>query len=130
MNTKSIKEFFRPTKIKLLLFWCLVLIFLVELLYSIDPRVIWFPTVVFIFYISFYLGYFLFSTTSFFTLVTFLTICYLFSCLIIYFYNYFRKSKHKSLKPIFIMAIILVLFIPIPTGYKIIIPEDLYIESK
>jgi len=124
MNTKSIKEFFRPTKVKVVLLIFLMVYIFVEILWYFSftkTSAILFLAGFFFCYIFAILGDFLYFATS---IVSFLEIfnlaimfiifliCYSSVCFITYLYNRIEKSN-KLLKLIFVSAIILFLFIPI-----------------
>jgi len=121
MNTKSIKEFFRPTKVKMLLFVILTSVLYIEtinllqslnpgskisylVLASILPTIILIPLII------------LLNNTSLFTIVMIASAIsgYLFSCLIVSLYKYFRRFKHNKFIRVFFVIVVLILFIPLP----------------
>ncbi len=126
MDTKSLKEFFRPTKNKMLVFIGLIFSSIgIPLLYNYLlywGTIIGTPfSIILLHYYSLILDFFgfftgpipltIFDIIDIFYICTSLFIIYSFSCLIISIYKYFDKLKQeKILKVIFVLTVILTLF--------------------
>ncbi|MCK4429187.1 MAG: hypothetical protein KAU95_02335 [Candidatus Aenigmarchaeota archaeon] len=127
MDTKSLKEFFRPTKIKILLFICFTIVFYIEtvnlfqllnpggeLAYLSLAGIL--STIILIPFFILCSSITVATTTLYIIMVIIASAIsgYLFSCLIISLHKYFGKFKHnKILKTLPVIAIIL-LFFPMP----------------
>jgi len=128
MNAKSIKEFFIPTKVKVLLYIFLFTPVIYILYHYICPSGgfcanIAPPTIIIIEItaeIIFPLTELLNLKSNEATLIVLALssiFFYFFTCLIIFFYKYIEKTKHNLIKFIFVFIIIFTLIIPLPTMY-------------
>ena len=122
MNAESIKEFFIPTKIKILIAVVTIIPALYYIFYS-DCYVKNIPFLLFTVIGSIYLpslGFGYWDSLHFGRILAILLysiFCYIFACLIAYFYEYQEKCKVKLIKVIFITIIIFILILPFPLLY-------------
>jgi len=126
MNIKSIKEFFRPTKVKILILVSFIVLFLSQMIFNFSTFCIRYPSPTLIIF-DILLKY---LYRNDFIYAIFLIVYYLLSCLIVYFYNYFERSKHGFIGLIFTAGIILILFIPISANNVCVPPLSKLIKSE